>query len=373
MRDGFLSYQYTMNEQILLNLSKQHQQLETSTEKALITLFNGWCGEMPEKLIPLPPTASHRKYYRLQSQSFSAIGVYNNHVKENRAFVLMTRFFLSQRINVPQLYAHDLDQNIYLQEDLGDQMLFSLFLNQVSKHYPISLIRQWQKKALKELARMQIMGGRKMDFSICYPYQVFDKDAIIFDLNYFRIQFLDQLNIPYNKEKLNKSFHELAGFILQADNNYFMYRDFQSRNIMVYNDNLYFIDYQGGRKGPLQYDLASFLFQARAALAKEERDKLLEHYMHIVSMLTPVDKNEFLLYYYPIALVRVLQTLGAYGLRGLKEKKQHFIESIPWALKNVFYLEEKIKIAETCPELSRVIGKLKTLKQFKNGRAEING
>lgn len=338
--------------------------METKIETSLCDLFSSWCSEMPEIIHPLPPTASKRTYYRIKSRNYAAIGVHNPNFKENRAFISMTRFFMDERIPVPEIYRRDLDNNIYLLEDLGDQTLFSCILEQSKHAENSSELKKFLRQALKELARIQIMGGKKMDFSICYPYKKFSRDSILWDLNYFREQFLDQLAINYHSEKLAMDFQQFADFIMQADNDYLMYRDFQSRNIMLHLGTLYFIDYQGSRKGPLQYDVASFLFQARAALPEQLREEMLEYYMGIAEILTPINRREFLQYYYPVALVRVLQTLGAYGLRGLKEGKQHFVKSIPLALKNLRLLKEKNTLTSDLPELGRIIQELILIKNI---------
>jgi aminoglycoside/choline kinase family phosphotransferase len=273
----------------------------------------------------------------------------------------MTRFFLQENIPVPEIYETDLSKNLYLQQDLGDQTLFSILTQDMDSPKSYSTRKQYLQTAVKELARIQIVAGKKLDFNVCYPYKTFSQSAILYDLNYFRKQFLDRIHLPYNKGKLRKDFRKLSEFIDTADKEYFMFRDFQSRNIMVSNEKLYFIDYQGGRKGPLQYDLASLLFQARARIPEKLRTEILEYYIKIARMLTALSREEFLAYYYSIALIRVLQTLGAYGLRGLKEKKAHFIQSIPFALDNLHPLSKKNKLLEDLPELKNTIEKLKNI------------
>lgn len=327
-------------------------------------LFSNWCNETPEAIDALPPTASKRKYYRIKSRNYTAIGVHNPNIKENRAFITMTRFFMSERIHVPEIYCQDLNNNIYILEDLGDETLFSSILKNSNHSENLWELKKYLRQALKELARIQVIGGKRMDFSICYPYRKFSQDSILWDLNYFRTQFLDQMGLDYHSEKLQRDFQQFADFIMEADNDYLMYRDFQSRNIMVHQNTLYFIDYQGSRRGPLQYDVASFLFQARAALPEHLREEMLEYYMEIAGMLTPINRREFLQYYYPVALVRVLQTLGAYGLKGLKEGKQHFIKSIPLALTNLRLLKEKNTLTSELPELGRIIKELSLIKNI---------
>jgi len=332
--------------------------LKADHKQALRQLFFDWSGQEVNGLQPFPRSGSNRIYYRLIGDTRSAIGAYNPDDKENQTFIYMSRFFKNERIQVPGILAEDLTDNIYLLEDLGDQTLFDL----IRQHQPHPerdpVVREKVREVMRELARIQVMAGRKMDFSRCYPYQQFDEKAILYDLNYFREQFADQMGAVYRKHLLERDFRKLAGMILGAGHPYFMYRDFQSRNIMVHQDNLYFIDYQGGRKGPLQYDLAAFLYQARARWPDSFRQEMIGQYLKTLRILTPVDEQVFRAFFYPVALLRVLQTLGAYGLRGLKEGKQHFIQSIPPALENLRGLYSKNPILQKCPELQKTLDQL---------------
>ena len=322
-------------------------------------MFHNWCGEKSENIISLPHSGSDRHYYRIFGKNNRAIAAYNPHQKENQVFFEMTRFFLSERIAVPEIYQKNALETLYLIQDLGDTTLFSVITNKIDNPEYLPEIREYLKQAIRELARIQIIAGRKMDFSICYPYSTFDASSVVFDLEYFRTHFLDRHAISYDSYRLEKDFRYLTDFIGEEEKAYFMYRDFQSRNIMVKDGKLFFIDYQGGRKGPLQYDLASLLFQARARLPQQLREEMLDYYLRVVRMLTPIDVEKFLGYYDAITLIRVLQTLGAYGLRGLSQGRSHFIQSIPYALSNLHIISEKNKILEHLPELSGVIDRLK--------------
>ena len=321
--------------------------------------MNEWNGGEPEQIIPLPHSGSDRHYYRVFYNNQQILAAYNPHIKENRVFFEMTRFFLAERIPVPRVYHVNASETAYLLEDLGDTTLFSIITSKIEDPDRLPEIRTYLKQAIRELARIQIVGGRKMDFSICYPYSTFDASSVLYDLEYFRKHFLDRQSFSYDTLQLSKDFQYLTDFIGQADNQYFMYRDFQSRNILVHNEKLYFIDYQGGRKGPLQYDLASLLFQARARLPQALREEMLEYYLQVARMLTPLNVGEFRSYYYAITLVRVLQTLGAYGYRGLYQGREHFIQSIPYALQNLHIISEKNKILGQLPGLATVIDRLK--------------
>lgn len=332
-------------------------------QKQLSKLYYKYCGEKPDSVKPLPHSGSDRVYFRLKGRKKQVIGAYNPHKKENETFLYMTHFFLQENLQVPEIYLTDLSNNIYLMQDLGDKTLFSEIAGSPNTNAVIA----WLKKVVRELVRFQIVAGKKLDFSKCYPYKEFDQPAILYDLEYFRNQFLDRIGMEYSNKNLRQDFGKLAEFIDSENKDFFMYRDFQSRNIMVHDNRLFFIDYQGGRKGPLQYDLASLLFQARAGIPEHVKNEVLNYYIGIARMLTPLSKEEFLRYYYAIAFIRVLQTLGAYGLRGLRERKKHFIESIPYALNNLRQLSEKTSILDELDELNKIIQKLKSLKQIDNG------
>jgi aminoglycoside/choline kinase family phosphotransferase len=332
--------------------------LNTNHHQTLHHLFHKWCGEKVRQIQPFPKSGSNREYYRLTSPGHTAIGVYNPDKKENRAFVEMTRFFAGQRIPVPALFGFDPGNDVYLIQDLGDTTLFSLITGGKDSFRDTPGVRERIREALRGLAQIQVVAGREMDFSICHPYRQFGYHSMVYDLNYFREQFLDRLGIDYSQGALVSDFQEMARWIGGADQDYFMYRDFQSRNIMLHNDRLYFIDYQGGRKGPLQYDLAAFLYQARAGLPDQFRQQMVDCYLEVARKLTPIDVREFKKFFYPIALLRVLQTLGAYGLRGLKEQKQHFIRSIPYALNNLKTLYPMVKGIDHYRELNRILQRL---------------
>jgi len=321
-------------------------------------LFAEWSGLVPKTIQEIPQSGSDRKYFRLQNNKISAIGVFNSNYNENVAFIDFTKQFLKSRINVPEVYSENLDKNIYLIQDLGDTQLLSwLNLNRTDKTFPTNAIELY-KNVIRELVRIQIVAGRNFDYSKCYQHTVFDEDAIQFDLNYFRTNYANALKLKYNDNKLQSDFDIFSKFLLKADNKYFMFRDFQSRNIMMVNKTPFFIDYQGGRKGALQYDLASLLFQAKAQIPENVKLILLKYYIKTASLFIPIHKDEFIEFYYAFALIRVLQTLGAYGLRGLIENKSHFIESIPLAIKNLIYLNEKVEILNQLPQLQQVINQI---------------
>lgn len=329
--------------------------IDYQIKKQLGKLFKNYFGAEPEKINALPHSGSNRRYFRLSTHQFSAIGAYHDNSKENIAFIHFTEHFLQYRINVPEIYAKNINQNIYLIQDLGDiQLLNWLTEIRVNQTFPKEA-QVVYKKVIQELVKIQIVAGRTFDYSYCYPYQAFHKESILFDLNYFKQYFVDAQKLKYPNTKLQNDFEHLSNFLLSDIDAYFMYRDFQARNIMLVDNKPYFIDYQGGRKGALQYDLASLLFQAKANIPNEDRNQLVNYYLNIARLFIPIHEEEFMEKFHAYALIRVLQTLGAYGLRGIIEKKQHFIESISYAIKNLEFLIQKNEILEQLNTLKDII------------------
>lgn len=332
----------------------------------LKSLFSNWAGEEVVSLSPLARSGSYRKYFRISGKEKKAIGVFNLDKRENRAFISFTKHFLKKGLNVPQLYSQRLKENIYLLEDLGDETLFSSIEKEKTNISLSEKLLSYYKDALSHLIRFQIDGGKGLDYSVCYPRAKFDKQSIIWDLNYFKYYFVKLLNIPFDEQKLEDDFNSFAGLLLSADKRYFMYRDFQSRNILIRDNNLYFIDYQGGRKGALQYDVASLLFQAKVNLSPFVRAELLNYYLDQVNHKSKVKSQNFLKFYYSFVLIRLLQTLGAYGFRGYYENKSHFLLSIPFALKNLQWLVETNHFPQKLPELRNVIYEILQNEELKN-------
>jgi len=232
-------------------------------QHSLKILFEDWSQEEALSVRPLAQSGSYRKYFRISGKEKTAIGVFSPDKKENRAFISFTKHFLKKGLNVPILYDQQLKENIYLIEDLGDTTLFSLMEKEKANDSFSNKALSYYREALSQLIRFQTDGGKGLDYSVCFPRVKFDQQSILWDLNYFKYYFLKLAKIPFDEQKLEDDFKTFTQFLLSASTNYFMYRDFQSRNILVYNDELYFVDYQGGRKGALQYDVASLLFQAK--------------------------------------------------------------------------------------------------------------
>lgn len=326
-------------------------------------LFTEWCGMKPDVVTPLPLSGSDRRYWRLAAGSFSAIGAWNPIPEENEAFFHFTGTFRDHGLHVPEIYQIDSCRTTYLLEDLGDTSLFSLVEKRPPEH-PVSeeLIAHY-KQSLAELVKFQVTAGKGIDYHFCYPNDRFDKRSILWDLNYFKYYFL-KLHVPFHEGRLEDDFECLADYLTRAEAGFFMYRDFQARNIFIKNNKPYFIDYQGGRKGPLQYDVASLLFQVKADLPFEFREELLEYYLSELNTIYPVDNKSFKKYYYGFVLLRLLQVLGAYGFRGLIEKKAHFISSIPYALKNLEWWLDHVDLQIDMPELLTTLHSLAHLKQY---------
>ncbi|MDD5508131.1 MAG: RNase adapter RapZ [Bacteroidales bacterium] len=315
-------------------------------------LFRKWSGRKPSAMEPIHGSGSARKYFRLQNGDLSAIGVCHDGYEENRAFLSFTRHFRSHGLPVPEIYAEDLKQNAYLLSDLGDISLFSLLeKNRGNEIFSSAKIEGIFRHVLDCLIRFQVVAGRDLDYSYCYTGEVFNTQSMRWDLEYFKYYFLKPSGLLFHDQKLEEDFDALTAFLAQAGSNYFMYRDFQSRNILMVKNNPYFIDYQGGRKGPLQYDLASLLFQAKAGLPEEFRDRLRDYYLDKLSAFVNFDRNEFIRYFHGFVLLRMIQVLGAYGYRGLFEGKAHFIQSIPHAVANIRWFLDNVSMPVKIPEL----------------------
>ena len=325
-------------------------------EQRLAHLFQAWAGQPVEQVLPLAPSGSPRIYYRLKAGSHTAIGTHNADQAENKAFLSFSRHFKAKGLPVPNIYAENLSEHIYLQEDLGDERLYDR-LPEPGQPFSESLTRLY-KRVVEELARLQIQGGQGLDYSKCTPREAFDKQAMLWDFYAFKYQFLKLSGIAFDEQALEEDAHRLIDFLAGAGMEYFLFRDFQSRNIMLRDNQPYFIDYQGGRRGALQYDLASLLYQAKANIPEAVREELLHHYLDAAEQYGTIDRAAFVRHYYGFVLLRTLQVLGAYGLRGLYERKPHFLQSIPYALQNLKSLLEENRADLQLPELRRLVGRL---------------
>src|SRR6202142_753355 len=295
--------------------------------------------------------ASGRKLVRLFGGKISAIGVLYDVREENVAFLEFTRHFHARGLPVPEIYAEDLGQGAYLEEDLGDTTLFEfLSKNRDGETIPPQATEIY-RKVVDVLPRFQIEAGRDLNYKVCYPRAVFDRQSIAWDLNYFKYYFLRLAGISFNEQLLENDFSRLTKFLLTADLDYFLYRDFQSRNIMLRDGQPFFVDYQGGRRGALQYDIASLLFDAKADLPPELRQRLLDLYIVRVADFIPLKRDAFMLHYYAYVYLRIMQALGAYGFRGFYERKPHFLQRVPYALEDVRWLLQHVELPLALPTL----------------------
>jgi aminoglycoside/choline kinase family phosphotransferase len=294
---------------------------------------------------------SGRKIIRLSGGKFSAIGILSEVREENVAFLAFSRHFRRHDLPVPEIYAEDLAHGAYLEEDLGGTTLFEfLSKNRTGENVAPQVVEAY-RKVIAVLPRFQIEAGRDLNYKVCYPRASFDRQSIAWDLNYFKYYFLRLAGIPFNEQALEDDFDRLTKFLLSAGDEYFLYRDFQSRNIMWRDDQPFFLDYQGGRKGALQYDVASLLYDAKADLPPELRQELLDHYLHTLAGFIKLDRDVFMQYYYAYVYVRIMQALGAYGFRGFYERKAHFLQSVPYALKNLRWLLHNVTLPIALPTL----------------------
>jgi aminoglycoside/choline kinase family phosphotransferase len=306
-----------------------------------------------EQIVPLQGElgGSGRKIIRLAAGRQSAIGILYGVREENVAFLEFSRHFRKHALPVPEIYAEDLSQGAYLEQDLGDTSLFEfLSKNRTGESIAPPAVEAY-RKVVGVLPRFQVEAGRDLNYKVCYPRNSFDRQSISWDLNYFKYYFLRLAGIPFNEQALEDDFGRLTKFLLSAPHDYFLYRDFQSRNVMLPGGEPYFLDYQGGRKGALQYDIASLLYDAKADLPPEIRQQLLDHYLDSLAGFIDLDRAAFMQHYYAYVYVRILQALGAYGFRGFYERKAHFLQSVPYALKNLRWLLHNVKVPIALPTL----------------------
>lgn len=305
----------------------------------------------------LPQSGSDRAYFRVHSETGqTCIATVSHHLRENATFLYFTRCFQEIAVPVPGILAVNAEQDIYLQQDLGDTSLLQVL---EQEGYTENVYRLFAA-SLRRLAHLQIQGDKVLDYGRCITSREFGQQAIRADLLYFKYYFLDTLRIPYDKEKLIEEFDALSTYLAHVDHKHFMFRDFQSRNIMVREGDVCFIDYQGGMKGALQYDVASLLWQAKASLPDDWKQRLLEYYMQCVEaeLGRSINRAAFVNQYNGYVLIRLLQVLGAYGFRGLFERKAHFLSSIPLALQNLQAFLAVHKLAISLPLFDALLQEL---------------
>lgn len=338
-----------------------------SIENKLIKLFTDWSFDEAVSVVSLPLSGSSRRYYRIFGTNRTAIGVYNKDKKENEAFLSFTNHFLSHQLPVPSIYHQDLNNNIYLLQDLGYETLFTKlqkFKSNKERWHPEGAIAYY-KKIIDIMPKFQVVASKNFDFDVCYPRSDFDRQSMMWDVNYFKYYFLKLAKVQFDEQTLEDDFHVLINYLLQTETHYFLYRDFQSRNIMIFQDDIYFIDYQGGRRGALHYDLASLLYDAKADMPQKVRNELLDYYIQKIGDYVEVDPRVFKELFFAYAIMRIMQAMGAYGFRGFYEKKTHFLQSIPYAVNNLKWLLQNIELPVEIPTLWDVLHRLTMSEELK--------
>ncbi len=319
-------------------------------------LFEEHFGTPPEDITHLPVSGSDRRYFRMQGGGNTVVGTYNTNIAENNTFFYFTELLRKHEVNVPEIYKVSKDRRAYLQQDLGKRSLF----DQLMEEGLTDAVRKNYHKSLELLARVQWIAGREADYKQCFAAHQFDEKAIMADLLYFKYYFADLQKVHYDKEGLMSEMELLSRELGRIQPQMLMYRDFQSRNIMLHDGQIYFIDYQGSMQGPPQYDIASLLWQAKAQLPAAWREDLLNGYIASLSNLhvARMDEIHFRRGYAQFVLLRLLQVLGAYGFRGLIEHKPHFISSIGPALKNLETFLSDYPQIPAYPEMRSLLEKL---------------
>ena len=306
----------------------------------------------------------------MEGQDAGCIGAISPDPLITKAFLRFTEHFRNKGLNVPELYAVQEEKGIYLLEDLGDLMLKHLVDQDREEGSFPGKVRPFYHSTLEHLLRFQVEGHAGLDYSVCVPRMEFDRQSVLWDLNHFKYFFLNLLGIPFDEQKLEDDFHFFASYLMNASRDHFLYRDFQARNILVRDEALFFIDYQGGRMGALQYDVASLLFEARVDLPSDFRVELLQYYLEKLGRVNKNDAEEFQKYYYGFVLVRILQAMGAYGIRGIIENIPLFLQSIPFAIQNIGWLLDKSLVLEGMPELTKCLQQIAVMPGWQTAAAE---
>ncbi|MBQ6237513.1 MAG: phosphotransferase [Bacteroidales bacterium] len=320
-------------------------------------LFELWAGEPCKNKIQLTANGSNRLYYRLEGDTHSCIAAKNHNVRENEAFFSFAAQMRQRGVNVPEVYAVSDDRTTYLQQDLGNVTLYTYLTSRKTNGVDVSEpMRELYKRVIDQLIAMQTSCD-DVDFGLAYPRSTFDAQAIQWDLNYFKYYFLRLFHIPFDEQLLEDDFRVFTDFLLEGDCGHFVHRDFQSRNIMLFDEKIYFIDFQGARRGAAQYDLASLLYSSKSDIPEDMRLELLEYYIRQRQQTDPsghFDPVAFRDKFYGYVLVRMMQAMGAYGYRGVIEKKDYFVKSIPYAVRNLRRIIDTVVLPVDLPHLGGV-------------------
>ena len=309
-------------------------------ESILKPLFESYTGTALTEITELPASGSNRRYFRLKGGNITLIGAIGTNLQENHSFIYLARHFREKGLRVPAVLAVSEDGQAYIQEDLGDQVLFGMVAQGRESGLYSSVETDLLRRTIEQLPRLQFVGAQGLDWKNCYPQEAFDARMVDFDLNYFKYCFLKATGLEFNEIELQEDFEKLKADLLKEDDNTFLYRDFQARNVMIKDGEPWFIDFQGGRRGPIYYDVASFIWQARSRFPEDLKQDLIRTYLRALQQFKQVNEDEFRSRLRLFVLFRTLQVLGAYGFRGYFEKKPHFLASVPYALSNLRKLLE---------------------------------
>jgi aminoglycoside/choline kinase family phosphotransferase len=341
-----------------------HLENLNSRERLIVELFEQWAEETAITVNALPKSGSSREYFRIKSENKSAVGVYNIDQRENLAFLEFSKDFRKKGLKVPEIYADKKEYGIYLQQDLGNETIYQriekIRKNDNYENELYSII----KNAVEDLVDFQFEADKNLDYSLSYPREAFDRQSMNWDLSYFKYYFLKLADIEFDEQLLENDFNELIEILLKSEPKYFLFRDFQTRNIMIKDNELYYIDYQGGRKGAIHYDLASILFDSKADIPQEMRDKLVNDFCAKSKTVFDLNKDKFKQEFYFFVLIRIMQAMGAYGFRGFYEGKTHFLKSIPFAINNLSWILENINFEGKIKYLLSTLNKITQSKKL---------
>jgi len=322
-------------------------------------------GESDITIAALPQSGSDRKYFRITDGSKTVIVAHNPNLEENEAFIGFTKHFISMGLPVPEVFGYLPEKSIYFLRDLGDINLFTWLQQKQSVKAFDKESEDLYRKVLDNLVHFQIKGIDGLNLDLCYPHRSFDRQSMMWDMNYFKYMFLKLVTVPFNERRLEHDFNLLADFLLETSQDYFLYRDFQSANVMLVGGEPWFIDYQGGRKGAPQYDVASLLYDAKAHIPEMSREKLLDYHINNFCAASGESKTEFRGYYAGFSMIRLMQALGAFGFRGLYEKKPTFTGSIVPAVKLLIQLIDSEQLPVSLLELFQTVRQIPGVQIYK--------
>lgn len=334
-----------------------HLTCQLMNERSIVKkIYKKFTGNDPVDMSILPRSGSDRIYFRIIENNRTIIGVYNPNREENNTFIGFSNHFAAQNLPVPEIFAYFPDDNVYFLQDLGDSNLYTWLERQRQLTGGINeSISDFFRLTLDKLIMFQTKGAQNLNLDLCYPHKSFDRQSMMWDLNYFKYMFLKLVSVPFNENRLERDYNHLVAMLLETGQDFFLYRDFQSANIMVVDREPWFIDYQGGRMGAPQYDLASLLYDSKAHISQQMRENMLEYYVGKFCTITGYDESQFRDLYPGFVLIRIMQALGAYGLRGLFEKKPGFVRSIIPAIRDINSVIDQGSMGAELPELASVL------------------